>query len=51
MIAMNDTISTGGSPIISYSLEWDEGLSNVWIPVFGYDANNIMLTHQFRNLS
>ena len=30
MTAMTDPESKGGSPILSYSLEWDQGTGNVF---------------------
>ena len=37
---------TGGSEIVSYSLEWDGGLDGTeFIPLTGHDSNNIQLLH------
>ena len=44
--------ATGGSPITSYSLEWDEGnFGRVFTAVNGLLSNNIVLTYTFDNLT
>jgi hypothetical protein len=42
----------GGSPIISYSLEWDAGSGGVsFIPLTGLTSNNILLSYTQTGLS
>ena len=46
LTAMTNDLQTGGSPIISYSLEWDKGTSgNSYEPIVGYLDNNMNLTY------
>lgn len=48
MTEMVDTLQTGGSPITSYSLEWDEGSSgNYYVPMVGYYDLNTELQIDF----
>ena len=52
MTSMNLISETGGSPIISYSLEWDEGSSrNYFVPIIGYYDNNMQLYFDFTQLT
>jgi hypothetical protein len=45
MTEITSTEDTGGSAIVSYSLEWDEGsLGLSYEALVGYDSNNIQLT-------
>ena len=46
MTAITLTEDTGGSAIVSYSLEWDGGsLGLSYEALVGYDSNNIQLTY------
>ena len=46
MTAMTDPTLTGGSPIISYSLEWDSGSNGAFFTsLIGETSNNILLTY------
>lgn len=40
---------TGGSPIISYSLEIDDGNGGELIPVFGITSNSLSTSYTFTN--
>lgn len=51
MTAMTNSADTGGSPITSYSLEWDQGTGFAFTPVTGFDSNNILLTYSFESLT
>ena len=51
MTAVTDSAMTGGSAITSYSLEWDQGTGNVFMPVIGFNSNNLLLTHTFDSLT
>jgi hypothetical protein len=51
MTSMTDEVSSGGSAITSYSLEWDEGTGVAFTPIIGYDSNNIVLTYTFDSLT
>jgi hypothetical protein len=51
MTAVEAHEMTGGSPITSYSLEWDSGNGNVFAPVLGFDENNIVLEYTFDSLT
>lgn len=52
MTAMILSNQTGGSQIISYSLEWDEGSSGIYfVPIVGYLNNNTNLTYVFTQLT
>jgi hypothetical protein len=45
-IADTDVAKNGGSPIQSYSLEWDEGFSQGgFTAVTGAESNNLVLSH------
>jgi hypothetical protein len=47
-----DESATGGSPITSYSLEWDQGSDGrIFTAVNGLLSNNIVLTYTFENLT
>jgi hypothetical protein len=48
---MTGTENTGGSPITSYSLEWDQGTGAAFTPVIGFYSNNIVLTYTFDSLT
>ena len=46
MTSMSNLVKAGGSPIISYSLEWDSGTSGSSYSVLTGDvSNNIVLTY------
>jgi len=51
MTEVTDSASTGGSPITSYSLEWDSGIGNIFTAVNGYETNNIVLSYTFSSLT
>jgi hypothetical protein len=51
MTAVTDHVLTGGSPITSYSLEWDIGTSTNFLPVLGFESNNFELKHIFVDLT
>jgi hypothetical protein len=41
-IADEDSASNGGSPILSYSLEWDQGGGGLsYVALIGYDTENV----------
>ena len=40
MTALMDSTSTGGSPIVSYSLEWDNGSNGASLAVINGDTSN-----------
>jgi hypothetical protein len=43
---------TGGSPITSYSMDWDEGSSgNQYVPYVGYYDDNLNLSIDFTQLT
>lgn len=41
--------SNGGSPIISYSLEVDDGMGGNFVPLFGVNTTSLSLTYTFTN--
>jgi len=44
--------STGGSPILSYSLEVDDGQGGLFVPVFGLSVNSLSTSYkQFNNVT
>lgn len=45
-VIMSTLTQDGGSPIVSYSLEWDTGLgTSVFTSLVGANDNNIVLTY------
>lgn len=52
MTPMIAVINTGGSPIISYSLEWDQASNQLFFsPLFGVTDNNIQLLYTKNDLT
>lgn len=52
MTAFTDSTMTGGSPIVSYSLEWDNGQNGAsWIVLNGDPDNNIQLLYTMNDLT
>lgn len=52
MTAMTTELETGGSPIISYAMDWDEGSSgNKYSPFVGFYDNNLDLLIDFTQLT
>ncbi len=52
MTPMTDTVETGGSPIVSYSLEWDNGSNSAsFVVLNGVTENNIMLRYVMNDLT
>ena len=48
-IDIQSVANDGGSPIVSYSLEVDDGQGGNFIPVFGYLSNSMALSYTFTN--
>jgi len=52
MTALVDLVQTGGSPIVSYSLEWDQGTNGAsFVALNGVDSNNIQLLYVAQDLT
>jgi hypothetical protein len=51
LTAMTDEVEQGGSPITSYSIEWDLGTGFAFTPVVGHDTNNVLLEYTFNSLT
>ncbi len=52
MTSMTDFIETGGSPVVSYSLEWDNGSNGAsWFVLNGVAENNILLRYLMSDLT
>jgi hypothetical protein len=52
MTPLTSSAATGGSPIISYSLEWDNGFGGTsFVALAGATTNNIQLTFTISDLT
>jgi len=52
MTVMSNFVETGGSPIVSYSLEWDNGSNGAsWVVLNGVSSNNILLRYLMSDLT
>lgn len=52
MTALTDPLLTGGSPIVSYNLEWDNGSNGAsYVSLVGESENNIQLLYTKTDLT
>lgn len=52
MTTLSDSVKTGGSPVISYSLEWDNGSGQTYfLSLMGEATNNIQLIYTATDLT